>query len=183
MKGIVFSEFIEMVEEQFSPEMADQIIEASDLPSGGAYTAVGTYHHDEMLTLVNHLSEATGQPASELVQAFGRHLAGRFASLYPEFFDGVGGTLEFLEQIENHVHVEVRKLYPDAELPSFDSERRGPDELIMTYRSQRPFAPLAEGLIRGCAEHWNEGLEVAVTDLSTAAGSHVRFHIRRLPAA
>ncbi|MBA1333177.1 heme transporter CcmB, partial [Candidatus Endoriftia persephone str. Guaymas] len=43
MKGIVFSKFIEFVEERFSPEMADDIIESSDLPSGGAYTSVGTY--------------------------------------------------------------------------------------------------------------------------------------------
>jgi len=43
MKGIIFTEFLEMVEDRFSPEIADRIIEAADLPSGGAYTAIGTY--------------------------------------------------------------------------------------------------------------------------------------------
>ena len=35
MKGIVFTEFLEMVEDKFSPELADRIIEGAELPSGG----------------------------------------------------------------------------------------------------------------------------------------------------
>ena len=41
MKGIIFTEFIEMVEDKFGFEVADNIITNSNLPSGGAYTAVG----------------------------------------------------------------------------------------------------------------------------------------------
>jgi len=41
MKGIVFTEFLEMVENKFSPELADRIIEGAEVPSGGVYTAVG----------------------------------------------------------------------------------------------------------------------------------------------
>ena len=55
MKGIVFREFLEMVEEAFGMDVADQIIEESDLPSGGAYTSVATYDHHEILTLVGKL--------------------------------------------------------------------------------------------------------------------------------
>jgi hypothetical protein len=36
LKGIVFREFIDMVESQFSPETADAIIEASSLSTNGA---------------------------------------------------------------------------------------------------------------------------------------------------
>ena len=34
MKGIIFREFIDMVEAQFSPQMVDDIIQASTLASG-----------------------------------------------------------------------------------------------------------------------------------------------------
>lgn len=43
MKGVVFTEFIEMVEGRFGLAMVDRIIEAAQLPSSGVYTAVGTY--------------------------------------------------------------------------------------------------------------------------------------------
>jgi len=42
MKGVVFTEFFEFVEGRFSPEIAEQIIESSALPSKGIYTSVGT---------------------------------------------------------------------------------------------------------------------------------------------
>ena len=180
MKGIVFSEFIEMVERQFSPEMADEIIVAANLPSGGMYTSVGTYDHGEMLALVGQLSEKTNTPSADLVQTFGIYLFGRFYELYPVFFEGVDGTFDFLSQIEEHVHREVRKLYPDAELPTFETSRLDADTLEMTYRSRRPFADLALGLIRGCASHYDEHLAIEQLDLSADGRTHVCFTLRRL---
>jgi hypothetical protein len=179
MKGIVFSEFIEMVETQFSPEVADEIIVAADLPSGGMYTAVGTYHHGEMLALVSQLSSRTNIPSMDLVQAFGTYLFGRFVELYPAFFEGVHGTFDFLSQIEEHVHVEVRKLYPDAELPTFETSYPTADTLEMIYRSRRPFADLALGLIRGCAAHYDEALGIEQLEMSGDGRTHVRFTLRR----
>ena len=42
MKGIIFTEFLDLVEEKFGLEMVDKIIEQSNLDSGGIYTSVGT---------------------------------------------------------------------------------------------------------------------------------------------
>jgi hypothetical protein len=177
MKGIVFSEFNDMVEERFSPEILDRIIDKADLSSGGAYTTVGTYDHGELVSLVSCLSEETGIEPAELVKTFGMHLAGRFTILYPAFFEGVSGTLEFLETIETHVHVEVCKLYPDAELPVFETYRDDLGQLQMTYRSFRPFADLAEGLIRGCAEYFREQLTISREDSHQQGVYAARFSI------
>lgn len=38
MKGMVFTEFLDMVETKFSAAMVDDIIEDSQVASGGAYT-------------------------------------------------------------------------------------------------------------------------------------------------
>ena len=64
----------------------------------------------------------------------------------PEFFSGVKTSFEFLESVDGHIHVEVRKLYNDAELPEFTTTRENDNKLIMTYRSKRPFADLAAGM-------------------------------------
>ena len=89
MKGVVFTEFLEMVEDRFSPEMADRIIEGAELPSGGVYTAVGTYDHSEMIQLVSCLSEETGIASAELVRSFGMYLFGRFHTMFPKYFEDV----------------------------------------------------------------------------------------------
>ncbi|WP_414475075.1 heme NO-binding domain-containing protein [Microvirga sp. M2] len=179
MKGIVFTEFLEMVEKKFSPELADSIIEEAELPSGGAYTSVGTYDHREMVQLVSCLSKETGISTADLLRSFGIYMFGRFYVLFPQYFDGIDTSFRFLEKIENYIHVEVRKLYPDAELPSFECDTSQPGCLRLTYRSTRPFASLAEGLIRGCVAHFGEDADVEVEDLSNGAGIMARFLISR----
>lgn len=177
MKGIVFSEFLELVEEKFGFEMADDIIDESDLPSGGAYTSVGTYDHHELLTLVTLLSEKTGISVEALVQVFGEHLLGRFYEAYPIFFEGVNGCFEFLDTIENRVHVEVKKLYPEAELPTFSATFPQPNVMHLTYTSKRPFSALAYGLIKGSATHYGENIAVSMNDQSSENLTKVVFEL------
>jgi hypothetical protein len=179
MKGIVFTEFIEMVEDVFSPEIVDQIINDTELDSDGAYTSVGTYDHHEILAMVTRLSELTSMPVDDLVQAFGKHLLNRFTELYPVFFKEVDDTFSFLDTIESHVHIEVLKLYPDAELPTFSIDHADGKTLIMSYKSTRPFAMLAKGLIKGAAEHFSEKISIEMVDLSNGEGNHARFELKK----
>ena len=67
MKGIVFTEFLELVEDTFGLETVEEIIEKSNLPSKGAYTSIGTYAFSEMLSLLKHLSEKTNMAIDELL--------------------------------------------------------------------------------------------------------------------
>ncbi|HMN94627.1 MAG TPA: heme NO-binding domain-containing protein [Hydrogenophaga sp.] len=177
MKGVVFTEFLGMVEEAFSAEMVDDIIDDADPPSGGAYTAVGTYPHDEMVAMVVALSRRTGIAVPDLVRAFGKHLFGRFVQAYPSFFDGVDSTFQFLSGIEDIIHAEVLKLYPDAELPRFDIEHHDPRRLTLLYRSPRHFEDLAEGLMLGCIDHFKERI-VLRREASSGDGGQ-RFHLER----
>ena len=160
MKGIVFSEFIDMVDKMFSIEMSERLIDEADLPSGAAYTTVGTYSPEEMVALVAKLSELTAIPVSDLLKTFGRHLVARFAEIFPAFFRGSNSTFDFLPKVESFVHIEVNKLYPDAELPSFAFARKSDDVLEMIYSSPRNMPDLAEGLVLGAGEYFNERLSV-----------------------
>ncbi|TWT89475.1 heme NO-binding domain-containing protein [Stieleria varia] len=175
MKGIVFTELIEMVEADLGIEIADRMIQSADTQNDGAYTAVGTYDHAELIRLVIALSQETGVPVPDLVRAFGRHLFSRFNTLYPQFFQGVESALDFLPLIETYIHVEVRKLYPDAELPSFECEKTSDGVLTMTYQSSRPFADLAEGLILACVDHFDDVVAVRRTELGKMDGTHACF--------
>ncbi len=177
MKGVVFTEFIEMVEDRFSIGVADKIIEASDLPSGGAYTAVGTYDYQELVQLVTNLSTATGIAVPDLVREFGRYLFGRFSIGYAHFFAGVESTFDFLENVEKYIHIEVQKLYPEAELPTFEYIMSKPGHLTLIYHSKRALPDLAEGLIIGCIEYFGEQIDIDREDLSGGQGTVVRFSL------
>jgi len=177
MKGVVFTEFLEMVEEKFSADMVDDIIDDSDLPSEGIYTSVGTYSHKEIVQLVSSLSSYTNIAVPDLVRIFGAHLFGRFSVLYPVFFPAGTEVFDFLESVETYIRMEVKKLYPDAQLPTFVTTRENNDTLIMHYQSPHPFATLAEGLLKGCMDHFEVDAQITMTDKSNGAGTAAEFRI------
>lgn len=180
MLGVVFTEFMEMVEARFSADVLDDIIERAAPANGGAYTAVGYYPHEEIVALVVALSERTGTPAGALVQAFGEHLFARFTTGYASLIEGRKGTVDLLCQLDGDIHVAVRKLYPEARLPRFHVISRDGDDLRLAYESPRGMEDLAHGLILGAVRHFNEPLQV-----DWAPGTHEGrpvsvFHVRPL---
>lgn len=177
MKGVVFTEFMDMVEARWGYDLLDDVIEGADLPHGGAYTAVGTYPFAEMGRLVAQLSARTEVPAPVLLEAFGRYLLGRFAVLYPVFFQDTD-LHEFLASVDQTIHTEVRALYPDAELPRFAVTHRSSDRMTMHYRSRRCLSPLGKGLIEGAIDHFGQPCTVRV-EADSADGSAMYFHIER----
>ena len=183
MKGIVFTEFMELVEGRMGLEMLDRIITEARLPNDGAYTSVGTYDHAELVRLVQALSNASGIGVPQLIHMFGEHLFQRFSVSYEPLFADTHSAFDFLSRIDDVIHVEVRKLYPDAELPSLPCERPAADVLVMHYSSPRGFGDLAEGLIAGCIKHFDENIKVTRTDLPKEGPLHrVRFELVRQAA-
>ena len=132
MKGIFFCEFVEMVEETQSPELMDSIILESELATEGAYTAGGNYDYRELLQLFSKLSDKTGLSDEELMHRFGEYLFERLCVNYPEFFEGSATTFSFLSKIEDHIHTEVCKIYPDSEMARFETHEPDEHTLVMT---------------------------------------------------
>jgi hypothetical protein len=179
MKGMVFTQLLEMADAMLGPDKVEEIVASANLPSGGAYTAVGNYPHEEAVTLVVAFSQASGVPVPDLLQQFGEHLLTFFAKRYPAFFPAGGDAFSFLEGVETYIHVEVRKLYPDAELPRFITAREQPDVLRFDYYSSRHMESLAAGLIRGTLRHFGETAAITHQEATGEMGPCVRFIIRR----
>lgn len=174
MKGIIFREFLEMVENKFGYEIVDQIITDSNLPNNGAYSSVGTYPHSEMFSLVANLSKHTGIEIPALLEAYGKHAFGVFAVAYPHVFKEYHDAFSFLSGVEGTIHVEVKKLYPEAELPTLVVNEMDDRKMVLIYRSQRKMGFFAKGLIMGCFEHFNEKATITMQPINDEA-SEVEF--------
>ena len=153
MKGIVFTSLNDIVEENYGMEVWDQILQSVELPSGGIYTAAANYDDKELFALVTELAKVTGTPINDLITVFGEYLLVQFTESFPHFFQCLTPK-EFLKQVDEVVHVEVRKLYKDVGLPKFTYEDPAEDELVMIYESPRKLCHLAKGLINGTAKHY-----------------------------
>ena len=175
MKGVIFVEFLAAVEELYSYEMVDKILLDCDLASDGSYTSVGTYPHEDIIKLVTALSIRTKIEVPDLIFTFGKFLFSRLTGRHPEFIDTVEDTFSLVKTIENHIHQEVLKLYPDAELPSIDAYDINSTQLVVVYKSVRPFAGLALGLLTASCDYFSENIQISREDLEGPPGTHAKF--------
>ena len=179
MKGFVFTELLEFVENHHGIVMVDKLISNSTLESKGIYSAVGTYEHSEMVELVTWLSKETKVPIEKLLKIYGEHFFTILYNSYPKFFEKITDCFEFLNTVDNYIHPEVLKLYPDAELPRFETELMDKNQMKIVYHSQKALYPFAEGIIVGLMTHYTEGDYTLNTELLEEDGKVVRFTISR----
>ncbi|QDT61928.1 Heme NO binding protein [Stieleria bergensis] len=178
MKGVVFVELIDMVQEQMGLEVLETVLASVDSPSDGAYTAVGTYADQELYDIVAALSKETSLGANQLLYAFGKHLFARLSDRYPAQVGSVSNCFELLTSLEQVIHPNVKKLYPEATLPSFETTQHPDGSLEMRYKSPRGLPDLAEGLMQGCADWFNEPITIE-REVVDANGNEVIFRLRR----
>jgi hypothetical protein len=178
MKGIIFREFLEMAESKFGYELVDEILLTTSLESKGIYTSTGIYEHTELYVLENAVSEKTGIPLQQLFVLFGNHVFSVFTHSFGHLISAYNDPFQFLISIENTIHVEVLKLYPEAELPSFKTEMKNEDEMVMIYKSSRKMADFAEGLIIGCFDYFKIGVTIK-KQMLTHDLTLVKFKIKR----
>lgn len=180
MKGLVFTTFFEHVKEKYGEDVVDDIIEAAELPNKGAYTSAGTYPFEEMVSLVIALVASTGTKMPVVLEEFGRTCFQKWVNYVPEHF--VNRSLfDVMANIDSFHEIEVRKLYPNAELPSFQVESREADKLVLRYYSCKPLADLAVGVIKGAASHLDEKVDVHHSPGTGSEGEYVRINIDILP--
>ncbi|MEO9502446.1 MAG: heme NO-binding domain-containing protein [Nonlabens ulvanivorans] len=178
MKGIVFTEFLDLVEEKFGLGMVDQIIEQSELPSNGVYTSIGTYSFAEMLQLIQNLSSNTGLSIDQLLLAYGEHFFNVIENSYPGLLATYKDPIEMLSSIENHIHIEVRKIYPDAELPTFEVLEKSDQHLVMIYKSSRAMHHFGLGLMNRTFAHFEMTSNIQIEKIKED-GTEVKFTIHK----
>ncbi len=179
MKGIVFTQFLEMVEEKFDYDMVNTIIQKSELPNNGAYTSVGKYNISELRTLVYNLHKETDIPLSDLFKDFGAYFFTFLARNYSHFLERADTLFDFFNSIHNHIHVEVKKLYPDAELPAFETLSINDQEMVMKYTSEKKLGDFAKGLLAKSAEYFNENVTITSKSLNES-GTQIQFNINKV---
>jgi len=158
MKGVVFDILRDMVEENYGLEGWQAILDKSG--SNGIYVSTQSYEDEELMGLVAAASEITGIATGDLVFAFGEFMIPSFYKRFPKFFEDAPNFIKFLVSVDQIIHVEVRKLFPNAGLPTFDYCNEHENSLTMIYKSPRKLCRLAEGLISGSAKHFGQKYDI-----------------------
>lgn len=158
MKGIVFNLLEEVVIEHHGEAVWDALLDAAGLE--GVYTSLGNYLDSDMEKLVAAASQALGISQMEVQRWFGREAMPFLVKRYPAFFSAHRSTQAFVLSVNSIIHPEVLKLYPGADVPTFDFKTAEDGALLMGYHSPRRLCALAQGFVEGAAVYFGETSDV-----------------------
>lgn len=180
MKGIVFVKFSEFVEEAFGEAFWDELLAEADLPSQGAYTSVANYDDNELFQLVGLISQKKSITPEDAQRAFGNWIFEHLIALVPEHTESIKSTFQFLHSVQNIIHVEVKKLTPDAILPQFTFLDESANHLSMRYESPRHLCYFCEGLIQSLGKHTGENIEVSQSQCVHEGGEECIIEVKKV---
>lgn len=130
----------------------------------GEYDPFQIYPDAEVTNLVTTASRLTQIPVPTLLEDFGLFIAPDLLEMYWAVVQPEWRTLDVLEHTETAIHEVVRISQKGATPPYLAAERRSDNEVIINYTSARKLCPVAKGIIRGIAKHYDE--DVAITEPS-----------------
>lgn len=177
MKGIVFNLLEEFIAEKLGEEKYEEIVAGCDMMTKEPFVGPGTYPDDDLFAIVGKTVEVSGIALPDALRAFGRFCFPKLAERFPDFIVPHTHPKSFLKTVDTVIHVEVRKLYPDAEPPYFTYDDPTPDRLIMRYSSKRRLCHLMEGLIDGVSDYYKTPIRYRQTKCLLEGGSECEFEL------
>lgn len=166
MKGVIFNVLEDFVDEQFGEGVFDSLVEAALPDSDGVFVGPGTYPDEELFAIVGKALEVKGLELEPVLKSFGHYLFGKLAEKYPVFVEPYNHPKDFIKTVHGVIHVEVKKLFPEAETPNFKYSNDKEDFLTLTYESKRNLFPLAEGLISGAGDFFKSPIQITYQEVN-----------------
>lgn len=160
MKGIVFTLLQEFVEGKFGYEAWNAILEKAETSSKGIFVATETYPDSDLFNIAEVAVDLTKLDLKTVLEAFGEFSFPQLIKSHPTFLKEGMDLKDFLKSVDSVIHVEVRKLNPDASLPQINYDNDNPGKLSMLYTSERKLCHFGVGLIKGAANYLNEQVEI-----------------------
>lgn len=181
MKGVIFCYLKEFIEERYGLETWYELIDLCPLKQKPPYVKPGNYSHFDFLSIVDGIANKVGESSNIFIKEFGKATFQRMARDYPVFVEKYDHPKPFLLTVDGIIHVEVQKLFSNAELPQFYYEDVGENALIIRYQSERKLCPLMEGLILGATNYFQYNVNITHDPCMHQGSDHCKFLLRFTP--
>ena len=155
MKGIIFNIAESFLIDTFGEKTMNEIIDNCNLITKDPFVAPGTYPDNDLVEILVQTTKKVDITMDNLLKDLGRYSFFKLAERHPGFLEPYSSPKAFLLTVEDVIHVEVKKLYSNSHLPTFQYDEPSDNELIITYFSKRKLYSFMEGLIDGVSAYFN----------------------------
>ncbi|WP_299005295.1 heme NO-binding domain-containing protein [uncultured Shewanella sp.] len=177
MTGIIFIELINVIKSNFGLELFEAMKEEAN--EDGQFVKTGSYSHHRLFNMINSLSRLTRISSQDLLELIGQQVFLPLLTSLPIKIGSISNTIDFVIHVETYIHHEAQKLYPNSTMPTFNFIFISENQLIMDYHSPRCMGYICFGLLKGCAQYFEEKIKITL-QLMDDSGSHVRFNLTKL---
>ena len=178
MKGIIFNIAEGFIIDKYGENIFEEIIANCKLQTTEPFVAPGTYPDSDLMEIVVKSADKLDLTVDEFLKKLGNYTFAKLAERYPNFVKQYNHPKDFLKTVETVIHVEVRKLYKDTQLPSFQYAEPSEKELIITYFSERKLYALMEGLIDGVADYFGVPIDQTHHIYKKDGTEYCDFHLK-----
>lgn len=178
MQGIIFNALGEFVEEAAGLEAWNDVIEASKVESGGAYTSGATYADEEIIALATATCNALSIELNDGLKAFGKYLFSYLVNRGPVQIKEYPDMQTMLKELDSVIHKEVKRVHPDAYTPFFEYFESDATSGELMYKSDRQLCVVAEGLLEGGAEFYNQTIALEHSQCTHRGGDECRWKVQ-----
>lgn len=179
MKGAIFNIFETFIADNFG-DATYECIYAAALPKMQTkcpFVGPGSYPDADFMALVQHTVDELNISVEDATKAFGNFAFSKLADSAPDFVKPYNHPKPFLKTIDSVIHVEVRKMYPDAMLPKFWYQDTGADTLTLCYQSPRKLYYFVDGMIHAVCDHFQVETSLSWAIKDEGNGEFAEYHI------
>ncbi len=179
MHGLIFAELKKYSETKLGANGWHTLLKEAGLP-GKLYLTVESYPDADVLALLGAASRITGSQTGAILEDFGEFITPDLMAMYAAFVPKDWTTLDFLENVERTIHRTVRMRNPGAEPPRIQSRRSQPNQITITYSSERRLCALARGLARGVAKHYGQRVSIDEPECMMSGAEECKIRVTGL---
>lgn len=175
MHGIVLMSLQKFVHENYDEEAWRAMHEEAGLEHR-IYVPVREYPDEVVLGLVEAAAELTGEDASTLLCEYGRYVFPDLIEVYGTYVDRDWTGLDLIANVETYIHEALRSnRMSGVQPPEMHTERVDENRARVLYTSDRGLCGLAEGLLTGAAEYYDEDLAIEERQCAHHGADHCEF--------
>lgn len=178
MKGIIFKHFEAFITDLFGAETFESILEQTTLRTPLPFVGPATYPDEDLVALTGTAVRLSGLAPEDALFAFGRSLYPRLAASVPWLIERHRNTKSLLLELDREIHVEVRKIMPEAITPRILCRDLGDGALEVTYRSPRKLCALFRGLLDAAGASYGERVALEERECVHHGAEACRFELR-----
>lgn len=120
----------------------------------GGYRFDGSYPDDELKLIIRGLAEATATHPEDLMEQYAEGMVPGLVEVYGFLLEPRWSFIDLLVNAQDVIQKGLMVSSSAVKPIDMQIQRAGPEGVVIFYRSKRRLCPVAKGLIRGAAAHY-----------------------------